>query len=215
MSSTFSIRSERGWVKASCLLRSRLALPPEAPARQGAEDDAEVLRGRLRELQAVQALAHWLDHRPQLGRDVFARGQPELLGTSIDTRYEVDVIEFLWACLAQFEDDTTGDGTDTVYRPWRPDLCSVLEARARMERLLAEMLEPAPIACFLPRVPGRGSIPGDIPLWRRSAVASTFMGGLELTREGVLLLDQPEPFATITLYVRRGGMQDQLGQAAG
>jgi segregation and condensation protein A len=196
------------------LLRSRLALPPEAPARQGAEDDAEVLRGRLRELQAAQALAHWLDRRPQLGRDVFTRGQPELLGTSIDTRYEADVVEFLWACLAQFEDDTTGDGTDIVYRPRRPDLCSVLEARARMEQLLAEMLETASFACFLPRVPGRGSIPGDIPLWRRSAVASTLMAGLELAREGVLLLDQPEPFAVITLCARPRGMQDQLSSAA-
>jgi hypothetical protein len=100
---------------------------------------------------------------------VFARGQPELLGISIDTRYEVDVIEFLWACLAQFEDDTAGDGTDTVYRPRRPDLCSVLEARARMERLLAGRLKTAPFACFLPRVPVRKNIPGDIPLWRRSA----------------------------------------------
>jgi segregation and condensation protein A len=197
------------------LLRSRLALPADAPAREDAADDAEALRGQLIELRAAQALAHWLDRRPQLGRDAFARGRPELLGTSIDTRYEVDVIEFLWACLAQFEDDLAGDGTDTIYRPRRPDLCSVLEARARMERSLADMLETAPFACFLPRVPGRGRVPSDIPLWRRSAVASTLMAGLELAREGVLLLEQPEPFATITLYVRPGGMQDQLSQAAG
>ena len=195
------------------LLRSRLALPADAPARQDAADDAEALRGQLIELRAAQALAHWLDRRPQLDRDVFARGQPELLGTSIDSRYEVDVIEFLWACLAQFEDDTAGDGTDTVYRPRRPDLCSVLEARARMERLLAEMLETAPFACFLPRVPGRGRIPSDLPLWRRSAVASTLMAGLELAREEVLLLEQPEPFAMITLCARSGEMRDQLDQA--
>jgi segregation and condensation protein A len=195
------------------LLRSRLALPADAPARQDAADDAEALRGQLIELRAAQALAHWLDRRPQLGRDVFARGQPELLGTAIDTRYEVDVIEFLWACLAQFEDDTAGDGTDTVYRPRRPDLCSVLEARARLERLLADTLETAPFACFLPRVPGRGRIPSDISLWRRSAVASTFMAGLELAREGVLLLEQSEPFAMITLCACPGEVCDQVGQA--
>ena len=197
------------------LLRSCLALPADAPARQDAADDAEALRGQLIELRAAQALARWLDRRPQLGREVFARGRPELLGTAIDTRYEVDVIEFLWACLAQFEDDTAGDGTDPVYRPRRPDLCSVLEARARMERLLAEMLETAPFACFLPRVPGRGRIPSDIPLWRRSAVASTLMAGLELAREGVLLLEQPQSFATITLCVRPEGPRDQLGWATG
>ena len=195
------------------LLRSRLALPLDAPARQDAAGDAEALRGQLVELRAAQALAHWLERRPQLGRDVFARGQPELLGTTIDTRYEVDVIEFLWACLVQFEDDTAGDGTDTVYQPWRPDLCSVLEARARMERLLAEMLETAPFACFLPKVPSRGRIPSDTPLWRRSAVASTFMAGLELAREEVLLLEQPEPFSMITLRARSGEMRDQLDRA--
>jgi predicted transcriptional regulator len=81
------------------LLRSRLALPADALAREDAADNAEALRGQLIELRAAQALAHWLDRRPQLGRDVFVRGQPELLGTSIDARYEVDVIEFLWACL--------------------------------------------------------------------------------------------------------------------
>ena len=60
------------------------------------------------DLQAAQALAAWLEHRPQLGHDVFARGQPELLGTAIETNHEVDVIEFLWACLALFDDDAEG-----------------------------------------------------------------------------------------------------------
>jgi segregation and condensation protein A len=39
------------------LLRSRLALPADAPARQEVGDDAEVLRARLIELRAAQALA--------------------------------------------------------------------------------------------------------------------------------------------------------------
>ena len=207
--------SEKGnWVVMAAWLlwlRSRLLLPVAAPARQDAEDDAEVLRRRLLALQAAQALARWLDHRPQLGRDVFARGQPERLGTAIEAQHEVDVIEFLWACLARF-DDAAPAGTEAVYRPPRYELCSVLDARARIAQLLAGMAETAPLAVFLPSVP-EGRI-RDIPLWQRSALASTLMAGLELAREGVVLLEQPAPFAPITLCARPEGRQDQAGQAA-
>ena len=66
------------------LLRSRLLLPVETPAQPDA-DTAGQLRDRLiarQAAQAAQALAAWLDQRPQLGHEVFARGQPELLDTS-------------------------------------------------------------------------------------------------------------------------------------
>ena len=207
--------SEKGkWVVMAAWLlwlRSRLLLPAAAPERRDAEDDAEVLRDRLLALQAAQALARWLDHRALLGRDVFARGQPELLGTAIEAQYEVDVIEFLWACLAQF-DDAAPAGTDAVYRLPRYDLCSVLDARARIAELLAGMAETAPLAVFLPSVAAEGRI-RDIPLWQRSALASTLMAGLELAREGVVRLEQPAPFAPITLCARPEGRQDQAGQA--
>jgi chromatin segregation and condensation protein Rec8/ScpA/Scc1 (kleisin family) len=39
------------------------------------------------------------------------------------------------------------------------------------------------------------------------------MAGLELAREGVLLLEQPEPFAAITLCACPGEACDQVGQA--
>ena len=61
-------------------LRARLLLPADAPARQDAAAQADQLRERLVALQAMQALAGWLARRPQLGRDVFARGRPEVFG---------------------------------------------------------------------------------------------------------------------------------------
>src|SRR5271165_6724968 len=99
------------------LLRSRLLLPVETQPDAAATETAGQLRDRLIALQAAQALAAWLDQRPQLGHDLFARGQPELLGTSTSSLYEVDVIEFLWACAAQFEDDAAPMDTATVYQP--------------------------------------------------------------------------------------------------
>jgi segregation and condensation protein A len=39
----------------------------------------------------------------------------------------------------------------------------------------------------------------DRPLWARAAVASTFLAGLELAREGTLTLAQDVPFETLQL----------------
>ena len=59
-------------------LKSRLLLP-EAPSGEGpsAEDMALALAYRLRRLEAFREVAGQLMDRPQLNRDVFARGAPE------------------------------------------------------------------------------------------------------------------------------------------
>src|ERR1700761_3996799 len=141
-------------VMASWLLqlRSLLLLPAGSPAQQAAEAEADRLRGQLVGLQAIQALAAWLDRRPQLGRDVFARGQPELLGTSVETGHEVDVVAFLWALLALFDDpgDSAAAGAASVYRPPWHDLHAMPEARDRILRLLAEAPRGGPLGQFLP-----------------------------------------------------------------
>ena len=59
-------------------LKSRLLLPEPHPAEGvSAEDMANALAQRLRRLEAIRQVAEQLLNRPQLGRDVFARGQPE------------------------------------------------------------------------------------------------------------------------------------------
>ena len=58
-------------------LKSRLLLPADALGAEEAEDAAEILALRLRDLSAIRAAAAWLGARPQLGQDVFARGAPE------------------------------------------------------------------------------------------------------------------------------------------
>lgn len=191
------------------LLRSRLLLPaaPEDPA--GAAD-ADRRADRGRDLSAAQALAAWLAQRPQLGIDVFARGQPEPLGTEIGARHEVDIIEFLWACLAQFAGDPDNVDATAVYRPPCYGLCSVLDARARLLRLLPEGSAETPLGWFLPELPAaaENEALARITLRRRSAVASTLLAGLELAREGWLTVQQKAPFATITLAARTEAKQD-------
>ena len=59
-------------------LRSRLLLPADAPAARAAAEEAEALRRQLLARAQMRLAADWLERRPQLGREVFARGSPEL-----------------------------------------------------------------------------------------------------------------------------------------
>ena len=199
------------------LLRSRLLLPAANPAEVAEETATDRRPDPWRALLAARGLATWLDRRPQLGLDVFARGQPELVGTEIGHRHAVDVIEFLWACLSQFADDDA-DRIDTTaaYRPARLALWTVPDARQRILQLLAEAANEAPLERFLPALgpSAETALPTPLSLRRRSAVASTLLAGLELAREGVVTLHQPAPFATITLCACPDIACHQLGEAA-
>jgi segregation and condensation protein A len=59
-------------------LRARLLVSTDAPVQHEAQEEVCQLRGRLVALQETQALAVWLERRPQLGQDVFARGRHRL-----------------------------------------------------------------------------------------------------------------------------------------
>src|SRR6516225_4679816 len=111
-------------------LRSRLLLPADPAGQPAAEAQAAELRDRLVDLQAMQALARWLDRRPQLGRDVFARGQPDEFAAALGAEHDrgpiehvrwgpVDVVEFLWASLALFDEVDDAVDTAAVYQPRR------------------------------------------------------------------------------------------------
>jgi segregation and condensation protein A len=176
-------------------LRARL-LPTDPAAQQHAAAQAVELRDRLVELPAMQALARWLEGRPQVGRDVFARGPSEGVAAVIGVEHEVDVVGFLWASLALF--DAADDAVDTasVYPPQRREWYSVAEARARILALLAETPEGQLLDRFLP--PVAGDMPSNA-LRRRSAWASTLIASLELAKQGDLTVAQAARFAPIHL----------------
>jgi segregation and condensation protein A len=178
-------------------LRARLLLPADAPAQQQATTEVEQLRVRLVALADIQALAGWLQRRPQLGHDMFARGRPEAFGVSIEAGPAIDVIEFLWASLARFDAETAAPDTATVYRPARLALCTVAEARDRIMRRLAERPAGATLAQCLPEQPADAET--RPVLRRRSAWASTLVAGLELARQGDVALAQVAAYGPIHL----------------
>ena len=178
-------------------LRTRLLLPADAPEQREAAADAEQLRDQLTTLQAMQGLAGWLERRPQLGHEVFARGQPEVFGVSADAGPAADIIAFLWASLALFDDvrwsrrqqRSTGRCTSTSMPSPRHGtaFCSVWRIARKdwpLERLLPEKLDDAD-----------GEL--RLALRHRSAWSSTFVASLELARQGNVMLGQEGAFQTI------------------
>jgi segregation and condensation protein A len=160
------------------LLRSRLLLPADSREGEEARQEAEAMRRRLADREHVRRLADWLERRPRLGRDTFARGAAEDPGGDGKALPAADTAALFRACLAVLEKDA-GCG---AYRPEPLLLWRVTDALARFRRWLpAAPSGGAPLESFLPDVMDEGS---DSELRRRAALASTLLAGLELEREG-------------------------------
>ncbi len=164
-------------------LKSRLLLPPDDVAAEEGELAADVLASRLQDLQAMRAAVLWLEARPLLGRDVFARGAPEEHVAIDRSGLAVRLPGLIRGYIAARR------GRAQPYQPGRPPLWSVPEAIAALHRMLGTKLGWAALERFLPEQPG--------PLERKAALASTLLAGLEMARDGRLLLRQDAPFAAI------------------
>jgi len=144
------------WLVQLC---SRLLLPTEAATQGAAATEAAQLRRGLARLDAVQAAARWLDGQPRLGRDVFPRGRPELVGVGTATLHQVDVVEFLWASLALLDDDLPPPVTAPRYRPAWLDLHAVPNARSSILQRLANHQSSLPLDQLLPDPPEPDAAP--------------------------------------------------------
>ncbi|MBV1800319.1 segregation/condensation protein A [Siccirubricoccus sp. G192] len=168
------------------LLRSRLLLPVAEEEALEAHREAADLRQRLASREAARRLADWLERRPQLGREVFGRGEAEPAVAALPA---ADLTELLRACLKLLELPLH----ERVYRPQPPSLWRVPDALARIRQLLPGLPHGAPLARFLPPA-GEG---GRDRLQRRAALASTLLAGLELARDGAAALEQDRAFGEI------------------
>jgi segregation and condensation protein A len=175
------------------LLRSRLLLPADSTEGREAQREAEALRRRLADRESVRCLADWLQQRPQLGREVFARGVAEEPETSGHATPAADTAALLRACLAVLEKADIA----ASYRPEPLPLWRVPDALARLRRMLPDLPESgAPLERFLPELAGDGA---GRALQRKAALASTLLAGLELGREGSAALAQGEAFGPVRI----------------
>jgi len=170
-------------------LKSRLLLPAPSPDAIEAEQAADVLAARLRELETMRAAAAWLAARPQLRHDVFARGAAEELTETDRSGLAADMP----ALLRGYLDSIRRLAAKRVYTPRRAQIAfwTVQDALARLSATLGRMPEWSTLEAYLPQLP--------TPEERKAAMASTLIASLELARGGGVMLRQDEPFSPIYL----------------
>ena len=178
-------------------LKSRLLLPRAVKAgadEPPAEELAAGLAFRLAKLDAMRRAVDALDAQPQLGRDVFARGDPEAVKIN-SGRFEGDLYGLVQAYLTQRQKDEA-----RRYRPCAPQAYPLEEARKRLRGKLSDLQAWTALAAVAPMA--AVSEPGPS---RASYLASTLSAGLEMVREGELEARQVGHFADI--YLRARGLR--------
>ena len=173
-------------------LKSRLVLPQANPEEvASAEEAAAQLRWRLQRLEAMRGAAARLLARDRLGRDVFARGEPEPVAI-VRTKKYVDTLYDLLSAYSQQRIKQAGHG---VYALVRPPVLLIEEARERLERIMGKIPQWNLLSRFLPQDWMSGAR-------RRTALASMFSACLELTRDGKLEIRQLTTFGEIFIKDR-------------
>jgi segregation and condensation protein A len=172
-------------------LKSRLLLPEPPPGEEpSGQEMADALQWQLRRLEAMQEAGARLMARPQLGRDIFPRGQPE--GVVVVRRAVWDVK--LYDLLHAYGHQVRPKDADT-YQIAPMQFFSVEEAAERLGRMLGIAIDWQTLEAFLPA--GLTD-----PTRRRSALAATFVAGLQLAKDGQIELRQTERFGPIHLRKR-------------
>src|ERR1700722_19640625 len=153
-------------------LKSRLLLP-EQPAADGlsAEDMANALAQRLRRLEGIRQVAEQLLNRPQLGREVFQRGQPEPIAEIKQPEWSATLYDLLTAYASQRQRSVLSRVRFKKRTVW-----SLAEARAALERLIGMAADWARVDGFLISYVVE-------PALRAALMASSFASMLELVPE--------------------------------
>ena len=171
-------------------LKSRLLLasPPKEIA-EDAGDLAEKLAQRLRRLEVIRRAADLMMKRPLLGRDVFARGNPESIDLPAGVNYSATLYDLISAYARQSQKRAR-----TYVRMKPRQVWSLADARDALGRLIGRALDWTSLDGWL--------IEFCVdPKLRRSARASSFSASLELVREGLIELRQEAHFSP--LYLRK------------
>ncbi len=170
------------------LIKSRLLLPKEDETDPEADELASRLAFRLQRLNAMRESAQAIMGRNQLGREFFARGEPEQVAVVNKSSLTATVLDLTQAyARLRTRDD---------FRPFtmnRDPVFSVEAATENLQRLLGETPDWAELMRFLPS--GWTSDGRRV----RAALAATFAAALELARQGRVDLRQSHAFGPIQL----------------
>lgn len=185
-------------------LKSRLLLP--TPAKADDEPTADELSARLAfqlmRLDAMRTAAEALTELPQLGRDVFRRGERGLR-TATSTEWHANLVDLLKAYGRQ----RVAAIEPVLHRP-TPKVMPLEAARARLTAILGDIPDWCLLSTLDSRVRGEDDDDEDgVP--PRSVIASHFSAALEHAKAGRLELRQSGAFAP--LYIRAAVATDTEG----
>ena len=171
-------------------LKSKLLIPKQ-PGDDGesGEELAAVLQFRLKRLEAMRDVGARLVNRNRLGRDVFARGMPELTIVEKRNEFTASLYDLLTAYASQRQRQAVSSVRIEKRGVW-----SLKEARDILTRLVGSFRDWTALDRFL-----IDYLTG--PEERATAMASSFAASLELVREGTIEMRQQEAFAP--LYMRQ------------
>ena len=177
-------------------LKSRLLLPREKDesGEPSGEAMAEALSFQLRRLESMREAATKLMNRPQLGLNIFGRGNPEGLKTSYNATYKDTLYDVLKAY-----GDIRRRAEAAHYDLPVFNVMTMEEAVDRMSKMLGNLPKSGPHSVWTTL---QSFMPENIkdPLLLRSSLASTFTAGLELAKQGKVEIRQDGLFRPV--YIR-------------
>jgi segregation and condensation protein A len=182
-------------------LKSRLLLPDVTSHEgQSAADMATALALRLKRLEAIRSVAERLMEQAQLGRDVFARGQPEPVAHIRHPQWSATLYDLLSAYAQQRQRAALSHVRLAQRTVW-----SLAQAREALERLIGQSQDWSRLDEYLLTYVVEPSLV-------RTVFASSFASTLELVREGLMDVHQQAAFAP--LYVRKRPASGDDGSGA-
>ncbi|MEZ0244158.1 MAG: ScpA family protein [Sphingomonas sp.] len=167
-------------------LKSALLLPRNPEETPSPEELALRLHLRLERLNAMREAGARLVARDRLGRDVFLRAAPEGLRVVRKGKYEAEIYDLI-AAYGRISARTRPVMHVVAVR----DVMTLEEAIERVGRLVGARIDWTTIESFLPDE--------ATGLYRKSALASSFVAALELARQGKLEMKQKSAFAPLYL----------------
>lgn len=184
-------------------LKSRMILPREdgeAPEIEPSELAAH-LAFRLERLEAMRRAAQALFRLPLIGETVFPRGNPEGLRSKSSPLYEAEMFDLLKAY-----GESRSKATFRNHKIPTPRVLSLSDARTRLRRAMSQSGITSEhwvtLSGLLPKDKGGEN---DVP--HESIKASSLLAGLEMAKDGEILLRQESPFSEI--YLKSSGQESR------
>ena len=165
-------------------LKSCLLLPREPHVEPSPEELALRLQLRLERLNAMREAGARLMARDRMGRDVFAFAAPHGLRTVRKAQWDAQIFDLIAAYGA-----VNARQVPVMHVVARRHVMTLDEAITRLSRLIGSFIDWTEISRFVPQ--------SDDPVFRKSALASSFVAALELAKQGRIELQQDEAFAPL------------------